>query len=292
MALTAPPGQFRNGKPYLYSPPAQHSKAKPGKLPSISGTLSYGKPYVVDENSIKVVRQQLQGFNLQRIPEVMDRKGWVIGAKLMREWFAGPSNNKPEKGRPNTKLVTMDWVLSYFRARQALYQMVLDKVWKNDAACGQILQLLDRNGLLVKRNAAFDYIRIPQPKWDAHSINYRRVGSLKDPIDDLFAALGKFLIKVLVRGEVETGINSGFKLTIHEVGFYVRDSYDFNQGTEPLGCWNLETDYVGGDLTQGKLITNADFREWRNQNGHGEDRLIYSADYKTIRLNPPDIVKL
>src|SRR5207244_11542544 len=89
-------------------------------------------------------------------------------------------------------------------------------------------------------------------------ITYMTVGSVFDPLDDLFAALGKFTFRVTVGGRV-----SGKNVTITDVGVYLSDSYDFD-GFQFLGCWNVCTNAVEtGPVCSGSTaVTNEDFREW------------------------------
>jgi hypothetical protein len=101
----------------------------------------------------------------------------------------------------------------------------------------------------------------------------------------------------VVIGEVEPIRNTKkqptgeYKVTINEIGVYVKDSYDFNDAPgedQELGNWDFDDKSVGRTiLNGGETITNSDFRKWRKANGKGGDFYVYS-DIKYRTINPPN----
>ena len=62
-------------------------------------------------------REKLPEFDLQDIPDAMDKIGWPVSAKVARKWFSSPEyiyNDKPDSVQPiDSENVTLNWVLKY-----------------------------------------------------------------------------------------------------------------------------------------------------------------------------------
>lgn len=76
-------------------------------------------------------------------------------------------------------------------------------------------------------------------------VNYLGLGQLSDPLDDFYGAMGEATLKVAVSGLVTPKGPGKAAMAIDELGFYLRDSYDFNDGknfflSQPLGFWASE----------------------------------------------------
>jgi len=255
-------------------------------------------------------------FDIRKIPGIMSANGWHIGAQLMYGWFGRPANDDPLKGITDTMTIKMDtWVLTFERAKSVYDQIFADKIYANPAAQREIAKMLKRKGLLdaikkarilkdkakkdktledkdladaVKSNFG-DFSR-PVPEIDADYINERAVGSIWDPLDDMYAALGKFNLRVAVKGFIKLSPDPStltYVVNISEVGVYLRDSYDFN-GDQSLGYWNASTNYGGGNPFKGTPVANSDFRDWRTANKKGGDFLVFS-DLKIVKISPPAV---
>jgi hypothetical protein len=246
---------------------------------------------------------------LPYLPEIMDKLLWTKGAALMRDWFKRSKNDKPKDDKtPNIDTIKMDWVLRYKRAKEVYDQAVSENVWANGPAQTVIKdQLIIGKGKLptnVGDVVAFGDVgagRILTPEqmkqFDKdYAFQQRQVFSdiNDDPLDDLFAALGNFNFNFVTRGTVErlpddANGKSRYRVTLHEVGIYVKDSYDFNDDdawykpSQPLGFWSCVKQDVSKD--KGKIIDfdykyvdNEDFRDWRDQYGKGKggDFLVFS----------------
>lgn len=141
---------------------------------------------------------------------------------------------------------------------------------------------------------------------DSCQVNYLLFGKIGDPMDDFYGAMGEAQIKIAVSGVVTPADNGKMSIEIDELGFYLRDSYDFQDGnsfiSQPLGCWGFEgvecnTSLRGGinnedeiadippETASGRkyLVQNSDFQKWRTKNQRGGDFMIVS-DVHRVRL--------
>jgi hypothetical protein len=244
-------------------------------------------------------------LTLTNIPKIMQAKGWVKGALLMQYWFDGNATTAPAYTLPDTSTITMEWVLRFARAKVVYDQLVTDQIWTNAAAQNQITRMLRKKGLLVAGPArTFDDLSNSTQSQHTDYINFRPFtdggyygsyyggyyGYSSDVMDDLTAALGRFVFHVVVAGDVQSNQSSkgaaGFQVTVREVGIYVRDTYDFN-GSQPLGFWDDSDNSVSPtNFFSGTYVNNGSFRDWRTANGRGGDYLIFT-DIKRIRLAKP-----
>ena len=240
-------------------------------------------------------------MDIRLIPGVMRRHSWLNGARLMEIWFSRSPSSFPARGTPESSTIRMDsWALTFSRCSQVYRQMVSGRVWCSEEAQRHIGRWLREQGLLTSQRTSFGNLNRPVPQMDRDAICQESVGGLLDPLDDLYAALGRFTLRVVVAGSVVAAQVPLPSMTrrprpsttvpqhtvqIEQVGFYIFDSYDFN-GDQPLGFWNtsgvsrlpaISYDYV----------SNESFRTWRAQHGGGGDFLVYS-DLKIIRRTPPD----
>lgn len=214
------------------------------------------------------------------IPDIMTANGWPHGALVLEEWFNNPSGG----GAPDTSSITMDWILTFPEARAVYDSIFNEQVYANPAAQREICNLITRLG--VPRGGSFDFslpittLDPPAPGTPNYSVNFRAVNAvgITTPLTDLSAALGNFIFKVLVAGNVDS---SGM-VTINRVGVYVKDSFDFD-GEQALGCWNPCTSEVGRTMcgSAGVNVGNATFRDWRTAHGMGGDFMIYSDIVET-----------
>lgn len=243
---------------------------------------------------------------LTKIPAFMRRLGWSVSATLMEKWFSRAANNQPDLGVPDTTTIKMDsWVLHFARAWSVYDAMVRGKVWINPPAQLQLTQILRRKRLIGDGVAKFGYAGVPLPQVRQDEVNFRQVGSsvisdLTDPLDDMFGALGAFNIDCVAQGQVlappKPAASAAPKGTpqapashtveIQAVGFFVSDSYNFNDD-QPLGFWNFKTGHVSKLPLPGyHWVSNQTFRDYRDKYKKGGDFRVFS-DIKTLNLNPP-----
>lgn len=230
-------------------------------------------------------------YDITTIPGTMRKMGWTNGAALMDRWFALPSNGVPENGFSDTSTIKMSWVLGFSRAKEVYNEIVTQKLWFNTPAKSQIQRWLTNEGKLAQKDTSFGGPMQNVLALDSTYVQARYVGSVWDPLDDMYGALGKFAFRVAVAGNITfQKATSKHKIAIREVGIYLRDSYDFN-GEQSLGHWS---DGIVGKLPVPFVtteVTNKDFRDWRAANGKGGDFLLYS-DVMLLKRTTPDVFEV
>jgi Family of unknown function (DUF6402) len=229
-------------------------------------------------------------LTLTNIPAIMRAQRWGNGARLMDIWFSRPSAIAPAYGAPDTTTIRMDtWALTFPRARNVYDQLMRDRIWANPAGQAEVVKMLRRKSLLVV-GGTFGNLGLPVQSQDRDYVTQRVVefALMYDPLDDMSAALANFAFRVLVAGSVAAGTGgTGYRVTISEVGVYIRDSYDF-VGFQPLGFWDDSTNTVQkGPFWGGVPVFNSDFQDWRTAHSAGGDFLVYS-DIKRTPLAVPD----
>jgi hypothetical protein len=219
----------------------------------------------------------------------MRSKNWLNAARLLESWFSRQAATAPTYGPPDTMTIRMDsWVLTFPRARRVYDRLMQERIWANPAAQQEIARMLRRKGLVGPGGLSFGFLQQSVPSLDADYINFRTVGFGLFDLDDMTAALGNFTFRVAVGGTVAPlQGQAGHEVQIHQVGVYVRDSFDFN-GDQFLGFWDDADDSVSMvNPFSGTAVHNSDFRDWRAQNGRGGDFLVFS-DVKMTSLSNPD----
>ncbi len=222
-------------------------------------------------------------MDLTKIPGIMRHHNWTNGARLMEAWFARPVSRKPSYGLP-PMFVTMEWALGFAPVKSKYDEIFREKIWANPAAKAELRRQLERKGLLRQFSCTqFGDLSKSAPNLEDDYVNFRPVGGYVYQyysyrgLNDLTAALGRFVLNVAIAGMVEAVPNSlQFKVSVSEVGVYIKDSYDF-EGDQFLGYWDENDNSVSTiNRFSGDGVTNEDFRNWRNANGKGGDFRVYS----------------
>lgn len=230
----------------------------------------------------------LMSLTITNIPAIMRSKKWLNGAALLDSWFSRYVTVAPKYGLPDTTTIRMDsWVLTFLRAKKIYEKLMKERIWASTPAQGEITKMLRRKGLLKPACRSFGDLGLPIQLQHDDYINFRVVDFDLSDLDDMTAALGKFAFRVLVAGFVTapSGV-SGYKVTITEVGVYIRDSFDFN-GDQFLGFWDDSDNSVSmKNPFSGTSVTNNDFREWRSKNNMGGDFIVFSDIKRTILTSP------
>jgi hypothetical protein len=233
--------------------------------------------------------------DVTRLPAVMEACGWKQGATLLRQWLAAPSAINPTFGTIDTTTITMDFVLTFPRAKKEFDRIFERKLFFTERARAQIAVLVRRLG--KAKGGSFDYNRPvqeldpgPEPM-ESYDVTYVPVGSVTDRPDGLTASLGRFSFKVVVAGKVDYNAQAK-RATVHvtDVGVHVEDRFEF-EGWQPLGCWNICTNEVGRLFCGGADYDNADFRDFRTRTGKGGDIWVLS-DVKSVKLSQPETFDL
>lgn len=264
-------------------------------------------------------------FTLRDIPATMRKEGWQVGANLMDHWLQARAWTMPDNIKSGnvsaptraieTRLVKMQWLLSFGRAATA-DRRLLD-TWASQQRLGASTIQIERQfrkcigtmkpAALVKPFRFGDLGRSVPWINENCAINIERVDSpWYNATDDLYAALGRALVKIEVSGMAKRD-GRGWTVTIDQVGTFMRDTYDFN-GDQSLGSWGpsgfsrmavaslpIEVDWRKKPTFWQRqheffTVNNQSFRDYRNTFGMGGDFLLFS-DLRRTALPRPVIVR-
>ncbi|MFD1840219.1 DUF6402 family protein [Paracidovorax cattleyae] len=266
---------------------------------------------------------QTKIFQLRDIPGVMRSKlGWPVAASLMERWFNGAplalpldvkrsaEGNRLSQLPPaliDETIVTMAWALKFSRVKAAVAHLQAN--WASPAGIGLLKRRIVRE-LPQRIGQCWRFGNLNQPAKvldDLSQVNFVGVGKTSDPMDDFYGAMGESQLKLAVSGIVisSSGVTS---VEIDELGFYLRDAYDFNDSSfisQPLGCWgfngvecgistrlSIEIEDTIADINPKDAanlkyyVKNSDFQKWRNKNNKGGDFMVVS-DVHRVRLAIP-----
>lgn len=177
-----------------------------------------------------------------------------------------------------------------------------------------IINRLDELGLFINheiKNCYLNYANLSAIELDKTSqFNFIKIGSTlwekaTDTLDDVYGALGSFIIKVAFTDLNVTRDTDGFmRLEIKELGLYVRDTYEFmNDGDDQaLGYWGengvikpeviselLKKEYIDEGDSRYFRVTNPSFvsyrEKYKDENKTG-DFFVYS----TVKKIPTNII--
>lgn len=264
-------------------------------------------------------------FNLRLLPQVMRSVlGWSVSADVMQLWLSLPArqftNNekigttKPRDVPPqniNTELITWTWLNGFELVQQAEAKLMASLGTPN--ARRELEKLVPGKLKAQIKQAGQTSIEIrnnPQSPIDLHSdwqFQFAEAGYRVGKMDDLYGALGNFMLAAAVTKARLTMLRPGVaRLSITEVGLYVRDTFEFN-GQQYLGHWSelglgiqplatlghnnkrgpSEWRQLGWHSCLGwlKPVNNSDFRTFRAHTGRGGDLLLFSD----VKLKPVQI---
>lgn len=210
--------------------------------------LSRANLQITPELVRKAAATPARSFGVRDIPKVMAGKlNWPKSAALMRRWLEEPKltmskrqklGDDPADTYPKAslelKLFTMEWLLKYVRAGDALD--VLKQGLATPAGLTQLKKLMAGQPLVGK--ASFLIKNAADPVALHSHWQFQRsplVESSMTAMDDLSGALGCFMFYAAVLEGDVTGSPS--LLRVRKVGLYMRDTCDFI-GSQYLGHWN------------------------------------------------------
>jgi LysM repeat protein len=151
--------------------------------------------------------------DLTLLPGAMRRHGWTRGPALLERWFNSSPYTKPSYGPPDTTTITMDWVLTFDRARSVSDGMINGRIWLNQRAQSLLTARFRRLGYFTNTVVPFGTNiftgSASVPSLDPDHIQNRQVGGEVQHLaaafaipDDLHAALNRFNLRLLVAGYV------------------------------------------------------------------------------------------
>ncbi len=205
--------------------------------------------------------------------------------------------------------VTMQWALGFARVQSAMARLQAN--WASPAAITLLKQRVVRQspGRIQECWRFGDLSKPARILDETCQVNYAVFGRWSDPLDDFYGAMGEAQIKLAVSGMVIARGPVHARIEIDELGFYLRDSYDFNDGnsfiSQPLGCWGFDGMQCGvrtnldvpisetvvdeePSVVQGYkyIVQNSDFRRWSERNQRGGDFMVLSNVHR-VRLPFP-----
>ncbi|EOC3058776.1 DUF6402 family protein [Cronobacter dublinensis] len=294
-------------------------------------------------------------FKITDIPDVMASMGWIIAERFMRKWFNDSLYEMTREEKIGGKdmanidkehvLTGLDfaWLLKSERVAKIFNNYVLSVSFVKDYheflgkkattsnalsnGLSVIISRIEQNGFFDRASETFrecnmDFTSLSAMDLENKSqFNFIRIGSTiwekgTDELDDVYGALGSFIIKVaFTKLRIENVALKRCKIIIEELGWYVRDTYDFinDKSDQLLGYWGWNgvkrpdlinwfkespsIEYDGEDYYR---VTNDSFIQYRNNIGKKEippktgDFFVYSTVNKTpvsitIHLDASDI---
>ncbi|PSU84701.1 hypothetical protein C0W35_22605 [Photobacterium kishitanii] len=199
----------------------------------------------------------------------------------------------------NKDIVKMNWAVKHQQVEDGIDYLI--KHWNSERGVEQLRSRLKQahwdgeNTIFLGRNK--DVLEI-----DATAqVNIKKVGGFFDTIDDWYGAIGNATLKVAVSGFTTTFNNSPYFI-VEEVGFYLKDTYDFLSDkkwtgwgmSEPLGIWSKsgvldksKSSIYISSYTQGLFgslarefsgyvpVENDDFRAWQEKHNSGGDYIVF-----------------
>lgn len=222
-------------------------------------------------------KPRVKPFDLQDIPDVMDRIGWPVSAKLQRRWFAGALNyantddgardgiNQDGKPFPpsmiDTTIIKLDWLFRFPRAKEAFEYLsrkdvlftarskdVLARKFKRlrpTSRCLSTWKLCDGNIHEYHKKFQFQLVSVDSDFYSKLKMFMRGVAVPNGIwMDDLYGALGAFTFDAAIDSYSYMVYSNGrARLEIYGVSIYARDVFTFHDrsdewGTQYLGHWN------------------------------------------------------
>lgn len=216
-------------------------------------------------------KDKLPDFDLQDVSVAMDKKGWVVAAKLVRRWFSNPkliwNNDKKAVLSIDDSSVTLDWVRT-FGLVEWKYQSLLSQKIYNDNAIDElkikikpILEKSFQNTTRLGFETALhlNNLHCFHLDWNFQHVDIANYETMTKSLSmtDLTAALANFGIYAAV-GRVEVMGSRYFRydnknkvktycidprIVVTHLYVYVKDNYSFNDDphsskTQYLGHWN------------------------------------------------------
>jgi len=256
-------------------------------------------------------RVEADFFHLDMIPQAMDNMGWKTASQLMKHWFSITPEcafNKEmknellstdayliENSKINTNIVNMSWAIQFNQVKDGIIE--LGKKWNSIKGKEQLIDRIFNAGDYNKEAIKIGYTDDVKILDSTAQINFKRIGSKLDTVNEWYGAMGNTTLKICVRGYTSKE-NMKNQFNVESIGYYLKDTYDFvDDGTisEPLGVWSKDrildkkesaiymSSYMSGFF--GELVRtysgfvpvfNKDFRAWQRKHKTGGDFIILS----------------
>lgn len=276
-------------------------------------------------------------FDIQDVPKAMRKVGMPMAAKLQERWFAGQENysrSAPDlrneidqngkryaSAMVDSTTVTMDWVLSFARAKEAFQELV-----QNSARTPRALDVLadklrpykQRSNLWTQQEVSTDALEFHRKfqfqlqqvnaTWGQRIAEFLARSTTAGGVpDDLTGALGSFNFYAAVAFAQFEPMGAHTEAIVTHIAVYVRDSYEFSDD-QYLGHWSPShvavvpahqiaagNGWLDYPVVQGSIhdkdsvlypVTNKDYRDWRQRHRQGGDFMI-QTDRLSVKLESP-----
>lgn len=247
--------------------------------------------------------QLLPKPQIANIPSLMRQNNWPIAANLMDHWLGKTGKNYDIGDLDNVLNIASDAKSQFndWKDSNNIFTFTYfnqDGDFKNG---GQVYQSelikalgkLQVSGASVLLNGGkFDFISselsLTGNGWmslsqeiQETSMNYigeRAFGN--NDVSYATAVIGKGALRLLAKGTVTVSNKQVATIRVEEFGVYLRDSYDFVQSFQPLGCWSYSSPYVAVYSISPlyNCLYNSTFRD----SGLGSDFRIFSSAKRFI----------
>ncbi|MDB5800723.1 MAG: hypothetical protein JWL63_1662 [Rhodocyclales bacterium] len=234
--------------------------------------------------------EKLPIFDLQDIPDAMQKMGWTVSAKLARRWFSSPKHvfdGKPTSLQPlDDSIITLDWTLKFGTVKNKFNKLISEDIYES----GSIALLkkytnrqlsktfVEEDSTNLSFNTAPYLADIRQFHID-WQFQLSKITSW-DTMDglhpnDLTGSLANFNLYVAI-GNVDIAAEKYFKYdkdkgtksycidsvaTVTHVYIYAKDNYSFideYSSSQYLGHWNKTGVIIAGDAIISE-ITNSKY---------------------------------
>ncbi|UZJ60832.1 DUF6402 family protein [Pseudomonas sp. KU26590] len=250
-------------------------------------------------------KDKLPEFDIQDIPDAMDRIGWPVAAKLARVWFSTPKNiwdNNLNSTQPvNSSIVTIDWALSYGNLRDKFNKLIDEDIYSDKAVSlirkkifqhvtTQFIETQSTSPILnLETSTGIAELSKFHSQWQ---VQQRRISTF-DTLDgllmtDLSAALGNFVLYAAI-GRAEVKSERYFDYQTHpyqycaeatarvtHVYIYVKDNYSFNDkdptNSQYLGHWNKKNMILSYTVAANDLLGQY-APEWKVKSLNSSDEI-------------------
>ncbi len=231
-------------------------------------------------------------ISLEEIPILMQLKGWSYASQLLNHWFDGQGK----------RIISSLETITDISQEGAEYIEKLEELAQTGRfLTSEIKKVLIKelktttnhnNEPVLTHGGNFNFIgseleiageNYNDYQWELdnlHFVNEHEINPPFHPLTEEVAALNKFAIRILLKGNVVINNNST-EIQVTQAGIYIRDSFDMI-GRQHLGCWSSEAPYVKitalFDFLEYDCVGNADFRRYKELHNLSDagDYLIFT----------------